>query len=188
VAIKLALVLQVVLLFGTALLRPAKALVAALAVLFLLGLPTAVGDVYCAQDNSSRPYTLRVPAEEMALARWIAANLPPDAVVQASPRRREWFFSIVPVFAERPTFLGDRMHLETFLIDPASGRDRLAALASALEGVNEPQGREWLSASPIEYLFYGRREAQEYPEPREMEAVARFGSAKLFRVPKGDDR
>jgi hypothetical protein len=188
VAIKLALVLQVVLLFGTALLRPAKALVAALAVLFLLGLPTAVGDVYCAQDNSSRPHTLRVPAEEMALARWIAANLPADAVVQASPRRREWFFSIVPVFAERPTFLGDRMHLETFLVDPASGRDRLAALASALDRVNEPQGRGWLSASPIEYLFYGRREAQEFPEPREMETVARFGGAKLFRVPKGGGR
>ncbi len=184
VAIKLALVIQVVLVYGTALLKPGKALVAALALLFLLGLPTAVGDVYCAQDNSSRPHTLRVPAEEMGLARWIAGNLPPNAVVQASPGRREWFFSIVPVFAERPTFLGDRMHLETFLVDPAAARDRLAGLTSALEKVNEPPGREWLSSSPIDYLFYGRREAQEYPEPRGMETVARFGGTKLFRVPK----
>ena len=188
VAIKLALVLQVVLLFGTALLRPGKVLVAALALLFLLGLPTAVGDVYCAQDNSSRPHTLRVPAEEMRLARWAAANLPPGAVVQASPRGREWFFSIVPVFAERPTFLGDRMHLETFLVDPAAGRERLAALTTALAQVNEPSGREWLSASPIDYLFYGRREAREFPEPVGMETVARFGGAKLFHVPKENSR
>lgn len=184
VAIKLALVIQVVLLYGTALLKPGKSLVAALALLFLLGLPTAVGDVYCAQDNSSRPHTLRVPAGEMRLARWIAGNLPPGAVVQASPRGREWFFSIVPVFAERPTYLGDRMHLETFLVDPAAARGRLATLTSALKRVNERQKREWLSASPIDYLFYGRREALEFPEPEGMEAVARFGGAKLFRVPK----
>ncbi len=184
VAIKLALVLQVVLLFGTALLKPGKVLVAALALLFLLGLPTAVGDVYCAQDNSSRPHTLRVPAEEMRLARWIAGNLPPDAVVQASPQGREWFFSIVPVFAERPTFLGDRMHLETFLVDAGAGRERLEALTSAWAKVNEREGREWLSASPIDYLFFGRREAQEFPVPEGMETVVRFGRTKLFRVPK----
>lgn len=185
VAIKIALVIQVILVVGTALIRPGKVLVPLLAALLLLGLPSAVGNIYCAQDNSSRPHTLRVPADEMRLARWIAKNLPPSAVVQTFPPKREWFFSIVPVFAERSMYVGDRMHSETFLVDANEYRTRIHALTAALENINQPQGRNWLMASPIDYLFYGQEEEQALPKPVGLETVAKFGRTKLFRVPKG---
>ena len=184
VPIKLALVIQVVVMIGIAATAPGRKLVSLLLLLLCLGLPSALGNIFCAQDNHKRSFTLSVPLDEMRLCRWIAGNLPPRAVVQAGPQQREWFFSLVPVFAERPTFVGDRMHVETFLIAKEAYRARLGALNSALTRVNDPQGRQWILDSPIDYLFYGLREKKAFPEPQGLKIAARFGGAKLFEVPR----
>jgi hypothetical protein len=180
--LKLSLILQVLLVSGLALLGRNKNLFGAAALIIIVaGLPTFLGDIYCAQDISS-PHTLRVPVGEMNMARWIDRNLDGRAVVQTYPSAREWFFSILPVFAGRDMLVGDSMHGVAFQVAPEAYERRRLETEQALARINEPAGREYLRRNGLTHVFYGAREAGKMPVPTGMKVVKKTAGTSLYAL------
>jgi hypothetical protein len=153
--LKLSLILQLLLVAGLAPLgRFRKIFGVGALVIIVAGLPTFLGDIYCAQDISS-VYTLKVPVGEMNMARWIERNLDRHAVIQTYPSARELFFSIVPVFAGRDMLVGDAMHGIAFQVAPEAYERRRQETELALAHINEPEYREYLRTSGLTHVFFG---------------------------------
>jgi len=82
-------------------------------VVMLLAIPTLITDNYIA-SNISNPSTY-IRHEDMTAALWIKNNLPVDAIVQAEPNYPEsdsinapkYSYSLIPIFAERKTAIGE---------------------------------------------------------------------------------
>ena len=79
----------------------------------LLAIPTLITDNYIA-SNISKPSTY-VRKSDMKAAEWIKNNLPHNAIVQAEPNYPEsdgvtapkYAYSLIPIFAERKTAIGE---------------------------------------------------------------------------------
>ena len=180
--LKMSLILQVLLVSGLAFLGRHRSLFGAAAlVIIVAGLPTFLGDIYCAQDISST-HTLRVPVEEMNMARWIDRNLDTHAVVQTYPSAREWFFSIVPVFAGRDMLVGDSMHGVAFQVSSEAYERRRWETEQALARINEPEGREYLRQNGLTHVFYGAREAGKMPVPATLKLVKKTAGTSLYAL------
>jgi hypothetical protein len=180
--LKLSLILQVLLVAGLALLgRFGKFFTAAALVVIAAGLPTFLGDIYCAQDISSA-HTLKVPVGEMNMARWIERNLDDRAVVQTYPSAREWFFSIVPVFADRDMLVGDSMHGVAFQVAPEAYERRRRETEQALRRINEPDAREYLRRNGLTHVYYGAREAEKMPVPATLRLIKKTAGTSLYAL------
>lgn len=180
--LKLSLILQLLLVAGLAHLgRFHKFFGIAALIIIVAGLPTYLGDIYCAQDISS-VYTLKVPVGEMNMARWIDRNLDGRAVVQTYPSAREWFFSIVPVFAGRDMLVGDAMHGIAFQVAPEAYERRRRETELALEHINEPEHREYLRRSGLTHVFFGRKEAERMPFPSSLKLVKKTAGTSLYAL------
>ena len=181
--LKLSLILQVLLVAGLAPLgRHVKSFAVVGLAVILAGLPTFLGDTYCAQDISNVAHTLRVPVGEMNMARWIERNLGPDAVIQTYPSAREWFFSIVPVFAGRDMRVGDRMHGVAFQVAPEAYERRLAETETALGHIDRPEYRDYLRKTGLTHLFFGAAEAGTMPVPSGLRLVKKTAGTSLFAL------
>jgi len=180
--LKLSLILQVLLVAGLALLgRFRKTFAVAALAIILAGLPTFLGDIYCAQDISS-VHTLKVPVGEMNMARWIDRNLDSQAVIQTYPSAREWFFSIIPVFASRDMRVGDAMHGLAFQVAPEAYEQRCQQIELALSRINEPGYREYLRQSGITHIFFGAKEAEKMPVPVGLKLVKKTAGTNLYAL------
>ncbi len=147
--------------FGKTVLRR---LLYCLAVLIMLpAVPTLLMDVYNSSDASNPLHSLFVEAEDIAAAEWIRDNLPKDVRIQSDPYHRYEAFSLIPVFAERRTVAGDRMHARIFLSDP----EVFAALDRAVSDIyRETDPRrlvERMGQLEIDYMLVGRTERMLYP-------------------------
>jgi hypothetical protein len=180
--LKLSLILQLLLVAGLAPLgRFRKFFAVAALVIIVAGLPTFLGDIYCAQDISS-VHTLKVPVGEMNMARWIDRNLDGHAVIQTYPSAREWFFSIVPVFAGRDMLVGDAMHGIAFQVAPEAYERRRQEAELALAHINEPEYREYLRKSGLTHVFFGAKEAERMPIPSALKLVKKTAGTSLYAL------
>jgi len=180
--LKLSLILQLLLVAGLAPLgRFRKLFGAAALVVIVAGLPTFLGDIYCAQDISSS-HTLKVPVGEMNMARWIDRNLDRRAVVQTYPAAREWFFSIVPVFAGRDMLVGDSMHGIAFQVAPVAYERRRRETEQALVRIDRSEGREYLRKNGLTHVFFGAREAERMPAPSALKLVKKTEGTSLYSL------
>ena len=80
----------------------------AVAIIFLMGLPTAVIDVYNTQDITNfneapaGPWTMRLTPDDLQVFDWLKHNTEPTAIVQVDPVPREpWSWAYLPAFGER---------------------------------------------------------------------------------------
>ncbi|MFN7954920.1 MAG: hypothetical protein U0610_24555 [bacterium] len=127
-------------------------------VLAVLALPAALTpllDWRFTRAVSDHGQTCYVSADAMELARRIRETVPERAVVQARPLDESMPLSVVPVFGERRSVLGDRFFARIFQA-PA---DKLAARErdlGRLFGVREPEAiRGLLARYDIDYLVLG---------------------------------
>src|SRR4030043_1012263 len=177
--LKLSLILQLLLVAELAPLgRFRKTFAVAALVITVSGLPTFLGDIYCAQDISSA-HTLKVPVGEMNMARWIDRNLDDQAVIQTFPSAREWFFSIIPVFAGRDMLVGDAMHGIAFQVAPGAYARRRQETEQALAHINKPEYREYLRKGGVTHIFFGAKEAEKMPVPPGLKLVKKTAGASL---------
>jgi hypothetical protein len=180
--LKLSLILQLLLVAGLALLgRFRKTFAVAALAIIVAGLPTFLGDIYCAQDISS-VHTLKIPVGEMNMARWIDRNLDGHAVIQTFPSAREWFFSIVPVFAGRDMLVGDAMHGIAFQVAPEAYERRRRETELALAHINEPEHQEYLRRSGVTHVFFGAKEAKRMPIPAALKLVKKTAGTSLYAL------
>jgi len=180
--LKLSLILQLLLVAGLATLgRFRKTFAVATLVIIVSGLPTFLGDIYCAQDISSA-HTLKVPVGEMNMARWTDHNLDDQAVIQTLPAAREWFFSIVPVFAGRNMRVGDAMHGIAFQVAPEAYERRRQETELALTHINEPEYLEYLRRSGVTHVFFGAKEAGRMPVPSALKLVKKTAGTSLYAL------
>lgn len=80
----------------------------AVAIIFLMGLPTTVIDVYNTQDITNfneapaGPWTMRLTPDDLQVFDWLKHNTEPTAIVQVDPVPREpWSWAYLPAFGER---------------------------------------------------------------------------------------
>ncbi len=113
-----------------------------------------------------------VAASEKKAAEWIRAQTPPDAVVQAWPggqtsvkpyyRSGEDTYSLIPVFGERQTAIGDPQFARYYL--PRSWYQDVDARATEIGQIyQEPQRIDVASVLEkfqIDYVYWGRSERQ----------------------------
>jgi hypothetical protein len=164
-SLKLGLVLSIQLLLFTALLfakfRFRGILTPFLLLLLILpGMMTFVLDVRNAMDITNKRYTFYLPAEEKAVLNWTSQNTPSAAVVQTFPPAREWNVSIIPSFAGRNMFVGDRMHGRIFQVGEETYNQRLEILKQHFQ--NLPAAGTELKKMGIDYLFWGKPEFQSF--------------------------
>lgn len=184
ISLKAGLIVAVLLVLGTAVFfreslgKGAKPVV--LAVLLIAGLPTAILDLRNSSDISNRRFTTSIPAEEMNLLRWMKKNIPHDAVVQDYPPAREWNFSIIPSFAGRSMFVGDRLHGEIFQVGQDSYEKRTNALTEAIRRL--PHDDSGLKSLGVDFLFWGEPERRFFGFSPGLEVVKSSGQAVLYRV------
>jgi hypothetical protein len=151
---------------------PRAQVAATVAVLFAVGLPTTLIDVYNAQDTSNvdmgpgfRWTVLLSPADQHALE-WIDRDTPLEAVVQMSvgPRGRETW-SLVPTFAHR------RM---------AAGRPISLLHKPQYEAASDKADRMFATADPGEAWRIAREMKIDYVYVGEVERGAFGGNVEKF--------
>ena len=160
-SLKLGLVLIIQLLLFTALLFEKFRMRGILAffllvVLILPGAMTLVLDVRNSADIANKRFTFYLPAEEKVVLDWVKQNTPSVAVVQTFPPSREWNISIIPSFAGRNMFVGDRLHGRIFQIKEKKYNQRLEVLKQHLQ--NLPAAGPELKKMGLDYLFWGKPE------------------------------
>lgn len=126
--------------------------------MILLSLPTVLIDGFNSQDIGNRGFTSFVTQADMAACRWIRANLPESAVIQANADTREDRYSIVPTFAGRRSVIGDLMHGHIFQTPMKEFISRRQAVSQIYATWNPLRTLEQTHALGIEYLFVGQAE------------------------------
>jgi hypothetical protein len=144
----------------------------ALAVIVVItGLPTTIIDAYNAQDVTNRlmgpgfHWTVVVTPAEREAFKWIKANTPVGAVVQAEPtiRGRETW-SLIPSFAERRMAAGlpiSLLNVPAYAVSSNQVRDVYA-------GTDATAARNLAKTLGIDYVYVDRTERAAYP------AVSKF--------------
>ncbi|MGH9371458.1 MAG: hypothetical protein ACRD15_08005, partial [Vicinamibacterales bacterium] len=150
----------------------AKAVVAASALVFVLGMPTTAIDAFNAQDVDNDHmgpgfhWTVTITAAEQEALAWIRQQTPVDAIVQADPivRGRETW-SLIPTWGERRMAGGQPislMHVPAY--DTTSTQIRqIYATGDVLEA--------WRIARQlhIDFLYVGAAERHAYPQAAKFE-------------------
>jgi hypothetical protein len=167
--IKLGLVVSIVLIYFAAIGLSSqnnifRRLFYSLAVLIMLpAATTLLMDVYNSSDVSNPLHSLFVEAEDIAAAEWIRDNLPKNIRIQTDPYQRYEAFSLIPVFAERRTVAGDRMHARIFLSDPEVFVDLEEAVDDIYRETDPKLLAQRMRRLDIDYMLVGRTERKLYP-------------------------
>jgi hypothetical protein len=151
-----------------------------LMLLILPGTMTLVLDVRNSADVTNRRYTFYLPEQERSVIDWIRQNVRADAVVQTFPPAREWNVSIIPPFAGRNMFVGDRMHGRIFQVDEVKYNQRLEVLARYLRDL--PAARPELKRMGIDYVFWGKPELQYFGYYPALKKAFSLGDAVLYSL------
>jgi hypothetical protein len=132
----------------------------------LLALPTAIVDIYNAQDVTNRgpgpafPWTLVVTPQERQALEWIRTSTPSDALVQAEPHARgatHWAF--ISAFAERRSVAG----LPPSMIPMRPYQQATDEVALGIfEARSAPEAHEIARGLGIRYLVIGRPERRDH--------------------------
>lgn len=165
-----------------ALRRTRVLVVAGLAVVVAVAVPTVAIDVYNAQDIRNReegagfPWTLIITPEEREAFNWIRAHTPPTAVVQPEPvvrAARTWAY--VPAFAERRMAAGLPISMIPLRGYELASQDVRYGIFDASTAEDAHAMADFLQ---VDYLLVGEVEREAYgPQVEEM-----LGEPALFEV------
>ena len=170
--------------------------VAAIALLFVAGLPTTLVDVFNAQDTGNRGmgpgfrWTIAITPPQQSAFRWIMQSTPRDAVLQMEPttRGRETW-SLLPSFALRRVGAAVVVPL---LMDADNDR-RLATARAMYESEDGEQAWSLARQLKIDYVYVDGWERSHFPggvakfdaARNRFELVFRRGDVAVYRVKQG---
>ncbi|MCI0612679.1 hypothetical protein L0244_06790, partial [bacterium] len=92
-------------------------ILAAVAISMIPSAMTWAMDAYNTANTKIHRFTTYVHYEDAKMMNWIRQNIPPDAVIlNVSSHASNFQYSIVPAFAERSVFLGDKVYSRIFQV------------------------------------------------------------------------
>lgn len=159
---------------------------------FLLVAPALITwgmDAWNSSDVKSRRFTTYLNREDAEVTRWMQSNLPGKTVVlNYSSRYDDFMQDIIPAFAERSLFLGNRIFSRIFQVSEQDVRSRTQTVSSILRFTTP--GETWRLAreAGIEYVFVSAVDAQEMSRligklaPPYFSLLMQEGKSGLFRV------
>jgi len=139
--------------------------------LMLLAVPTLFTDNFLASDITN-PQTF-IRSDDVKATNWIKKNLPRDAVIQAEPNHpgKEgdmvplYYYSLIPLFAERPTAVGE---WKTSGIGCRQERtDRYREIKKMFGTSDVSEALNIIKKHNIQYVYIGKLEKQQYSEGTE---------------------
>ena len=170
-----------------------RALVAAAAVILMIGAPTTIVDTYNAQDIHNREpgpgfrWTLWVTPDQQRAFEWIRSNLPAAAVVQMEPivRGRE-HWTLVPSFAGRRMAAG----LPISLLPLPDYNEAAQQVRIVYASPNPIEAWKIARRLRIDYLYVDAADTNAYPagvkkldgNPQQFDRVFNSGDVSIYRV------
>ena len=149
-------------------------------------------DAWNSSDIKSRRFTTYVNQSDAEVTRWMRTNLPERTIVlNYSSRYDDFMQDIIPAFAERSLFVGNRIFSRIFQVPENDVRDRTGTVASLFRFTSPAETWRLAEKSGIEYVFVSGVEAQEMSRLIEKLAPPYFsmlmqeGGSALFRVNVG---
>ena len=146
-------------------------------------------DAWNSSDIKSRRFTTYLNQADAEVTRWMQNNLPERTIVlNYSSRYDDFMQDIIPAFAERSVFVGNRIFSRIFQVPERDVRDRTATVSSLFQFTSPAETWRLAGESGIEYVFVSGIEAQEMPRLIEKFAPPYFsmlmqeGGSALFRV------
>lgn len=131
-----------------------------LLLLVFLSLPTVIIDASNSANLWHPDFVTLVSQVDLSACRWIRTHLPEAAVIQAEPVDRGVAYSLIPTFAHRRTYLGDRMHARIFLGDEREFCRRLDLVKHLYHAVSREDIVAICRQSGIDYIYLGPREKE----------------------------
>jgi hypothetical protein len=146
-------------------------------------------DAWNSSDIQSRRFTTYLSHSDAEVTRWMQNNLPGQTIVlNYSSRYDDFMQDIIPAFAERSLFLGNRIFSRIFQVAEQEVRDRANTVSSLFRVVSPAETWRLAREAGIEYVFVSGAEAQEMGRLIEKFASPYFslmmqeGQSGLFRV------
>jgi hypothetical protein len=153
--------------------------------LIAIGAPTYATDLIVSSkvDNPRNTYLRQADSDA---CQWIRENLPADAIVQAEPNypgedggfKPLYYYSLIPIFAERPTAIGEWKVSSQEHAKPSEVSERFHAVRRMFSTDRVDEASGVLRRYKIDYIYIGRLEKKSYPE-----GVGKFSAnPTLFRL------
>jgi hypothetical protein len=139
--------------------------------LIAVGAPTYATDLMVS-SNLDDPRNTYIGQSESEACQWIRENLPADAIVQAEPNHPGedsgftplYSYSLIPVFAERPTAVGEWKVSSQEHAKPSEVSERFHAVRRMFSTDRVGEALEVIRRYKIDYIYIGRLEKKSYPE------------------------
>lgn len=149
--------------------------------LILLAVPSFFTDNYIASDVSN-PSTY-VRKADIEATNWIKKNLPLEAIIQAEPNYPEienekkplYSYSLIPIFAERRTAIGEWKASSQEHSRPSEVRERFHSVKKMFFTTDIYECVQILKKYNIEYIYIGELEKKMYPN-----GVRKFDIYKVY--------
>ncbi len=138
------------------------------ALITLLVLPAMVTwgmDAWNSSDIRNRRFTTHIKKEEAEVCRWMRSNLPEKTVVlNYSPRYEDFMQDIIPPFAERSVFLGNRIFSRIFQVEEKSVQNRSKVVSTFLRLSSPKESWTLARKAGIQYVFVSDIQTARMPE------------------------
>jgi hypothetical protein len=162
------------------------------AFIMVLVLPASITwgmDAWNSSDIKSRRFTTYMEKEDAEVCRWIRTNLPESTVIlNYSAKYDDFMQDILPAFAERSVFLGNRIFSRIFQVSEDTVRERANVVSRILQFKSARESWDLARRVGIEYIFVTDVDRQKMAELIEklgqpyFSLVMQEGNAGLFRV------
>lgn len=166
--VNMVLILFVSMAFNTRSAKPHRILGLFACLAAIPAVPTLLFDAYNCSDTTNPRYSAIVEHEDIAACRWIRDHLPADVRIQSDPYERYEAYSLIPTFAERRTFVGDKMHARIFLSDPGVFEAADNQVDRLFRETQPEAAATILHDLGIDYVFVGRTERRKYPSSTDL--------------------
>jgi len=148
--------------------------------LFSPAIFTSIIDIFNSSDINSHKFTLYIPQDEFILLKWIDKKLPKNTIIQNYPPVREPYVSIIPTFAGRDMFVGDRMHGRIFLTNEKKYNERISLLNNIFKNIEK--NRKELKKLNIDYIFWGQKETKYFGYVPKLNRVKKIKNTYIFKT------
>jgi len=133
--------------------------------LAILALPNLLTDTFLASNVNGKGSTF-IRVADLDACRWIRDNTSPSAIVQAEPNypgneepyNPVYYYSLIPIFAERPTSIGEWKVSSQEHAKPGEVGDRTRAIQRMFATASPDEAYGILRKYGIEYVYLGRLE------------------------------
>ena len=152
--------------------------------LIAIGAPTYATDLMVS-SNLVNPRNTYLARSDSEACQWIRENLSADAIVQAEPNhpgedsrfKPLYYYSLIPIFAERPTAIGEWKVSSQEHAKPSEVSERFHAVRRMFSTDRVDEALSVIRRYKIDYIYIGRLEKKSYPR-----GVGKFSAnPNLFR-------